>query len=60
MLRKTHVIQQVLFSELQESRADRRAMTDLQARLSRMSTELDGALDEALGSTFDYFKAGGQ
>ena len=60
MLRNTHVIQQVLFRELQESRADRQAMTDLQARLSRMSTDLDQAMDEALGSTFDYFRAGGQ
>jgi len=60
MLRNTHVIQQVLFRELQDSRADRQAMTDLQARLARMSTELDQALDEALGSTFEYFKAGGQ
>ena len=60
ILRQTHVIQQVLFRELQESRADRQAMTDLQSRLARMSTDLDQALDEALGSTFDYFRAGGQ
>lgn len=60
MLRNTHIIQQVLFRELQDSRADRQAMTDLQSRLSRMSTDLDQALDEALGSTFDYFRAGGQ
>jgi hypothetical protein len=60
MLRNTHVVQQVLFRELQESRADRQVMTELQARLSRMSNELDQALDEALGSTFDYFRAGGQ
>lgn len=60
ILRTTHVIQQVLFRELQESRADRQVMTDLQSRLSRMSTDLDQALDEALGSTFDYFRAGGQ
>jgi hypothetical protein len=60
MLRKTHVIQQILFRELQDSRADRAAMTDLTARLNRMATELDQALGEALGSTFDYFQAGGQ
>jgi hypothetical protein len=60
ILRNTHVVQQVLFRELQESRADRQVMTDLQSRLSRMSTDLDQALDEALGSTFDYFRAGGQ
>jgi hypothetical protein len=60
MLRNTHVIQQVLFRELQDSRADRQAMTDLQSRLARMSTDLDQAMDEALGSTFNYFRAGGQ
>lgn len=60
MMRNTHIIQRVLFRELQESRADRQAMTDLQSRLSRMSTDLDGAMDEALGSTFEYFRAGGQ
>ena len=60
ILRNTHVIQQVLFRELQDSRADRQAMTDLQARLARMSTDLDQAMDEALGSTFNYFRAGGQ
>ena len=60
ILRNTHVVQRALFRELQDSRADRQAMTELQSRLSRMSTDLDQALDEALGSTFDYFRAGGQ
>jgi hypothetical protein len=60
LLRQTHFIQQELFKELQESRADRQAMTDLQARISRMSTDLDQALGEALGATFDFFRAGGQ
>lgn len=60
ILRHTHFIQQELFKELQNSRADRQAMTDLLARISRMSTELDQALGEALGATFDFFRAGGQ
>ncbi|MEK6375943.1 MAG: hypothetical protein AABO58_24970 [Acidobacteriota bacterium] len=60
ILRQTHFIQQELFKELQESRADRQALTDLQARLSRMTTDLDQALGEALGATFDFFRAGGQ
>lgn len=60
MMKQTHFVQQWLFRELQDSRADRQALTELQARLSRMSTELDQAMDEALGSTFEYFKAGGQ
>src|SRR5262249_21146104 len=60
MLRNTRVVQQVLFRELQESRADRQVITDVQARLARISADLDQAFDEALGSTFDYFRAGGQ
>ena len=60
LFRRTHDVQQYLFRELQDSRADRQALTDLQARLARMSTDLDQALSEALGSTFDYFRAGGQ
>jgi len=60
ILRQTHFIQQELFKELQDSRADRQVMTDLQARLARMSTELDQAFGEALGATFDFFRAGGQ
>jgi hypothetical protein len=60
ILAQTHFIQQELFKELQDSRADRQAMTDLQARLSRMATDLDQALGEALGATFDFFRAGGQ
>jgi ABC-type branched-subunit amino acid transport system substrate-binding protein len=60
ILRQTHFVQQELFKGLQESRADRQAMTDLQARISRMATDLDQALGEALGATFDFFRAGGQ
>ncbi len=60
MLRQTHLIQQILFKELDDSRADRQALTDVQARLARLSTDLDQAVGEALGSTFEYFRAGGQ
>lgn len=56
----THDVQQMLFKELEESRADRQALTDLQIRLARMTNELDQAFSDALGSTFDYFRAGGQ
>ena len=60
MLKRTHFMQQTLFSELDDLRKDRQALTDAQSRLSSMTTDLDNALAEALGSTFDYFKAGGQ
>jgi hypothetical protein len=60
MLKRTHFMQQTLFSELDDLRKDRQMLSDVQARLSSMTTDLDNALAEALGSTFDYFKAGGQ
>jgi hypothetical protein len=60
LLKQTHVMQQVLFSELDDLRKDRQALSDVQSRLSSMTNDMDNALAEALGSTFDYFKAGGQ
>jgi hypothetical protein len=60
MLKRTHFMQQTLFSELDDLRKDRQTLTDVQSRLASMTTDLDNALAEALGSTFDYFKAGGQ
>jgi hypothetical protein len=60
MLKLSHFVQQTLFRELDDARRDRQLLSDLQARLSRMTGEMDEALREALGSTFDYFRAGGQ
>ena len=60
LLKQTHFMQQVLFSELDDLRKDRQTFSDLQSRLSSMTNDMDNALAEALGSTFDYFKAGGQ
>jgi len=48
------------FPELDDLRKDRQALSDAQSRLSSMTNDVDNALVEALGSTLDYFKAGGQ
>jgi hypothetical protein len=60
LLKANHFIQQTLFSELDDVRKDRQTLSDLQSRLSSITTDLDNGLAEALGSTFDYFRAGGQ
>jgi hypothetical protein len=60
LMKGNHFLQQVLFSELDEVRRDRQTLSDLQARLSSMTNDIDNALGDALGATFDYFRAGGQ
>jgi hypothetical protein len=45
---------------LDDVRKDRQTVSDLQSRLSSITNDLDNGLAEALGSTFDYFRAGGQ
>ncbi|HEY8184295.1 MAG TPA: hypothetical protein VII32_18775, partial [Thermoanaerobaculia bacterium] len=59
-INKANFLQQVLFSELDDVRRDRQTLSDLQARLSSMTNDIDNALGDALGATFDYFRAGGQ
>jgi hypothetical protein len=60
MMKVSHPMQQVLFAELDDLRKDRQTLSDIQSRLSSMTNDMDSALAEALGSTFDYFKAGGK
>jgi len=60
MMKVAHPMQQTLFVELDDLRKDRQTLSDIQSRLSSMTNEMDSALAEALGSTFDYFKAGGK
>jgi hypothetical protein len=60
MMKGNHFLQLLLFSELDDVRRDRQMLSDLQARLSSLTTDIDNALGDALGATFDYFRAGGQ
>jgi hypothetical protein len=60
LMKRSHFLQRTLFRELDDARRDRQLLSDLQTRLSRMTSDLDEALSEALGSTFDYFRVGGQ
>src|SRR5438874_4535048 len=59
LMKGNHYLQQVLFSELDDVRRDRQTLSDLQARLSSLTNDIDNALADALGTTFDYFRAGG-
>ena len=60
MLKGNRILQRTLFAELDDVRRDRQTLTDLQSRLSSLTNDIDNALGEALGATFDYFRAGGQ
>jgi hypothetical protein len=60
LMKGNHFLQQILFTELDEVRRDRQMLSDLQARLSSMTNDIDNALGDALGATLDYFRAGGQ
>ena len=60
IMKRSQALQYELFKELDQARKERQMMNDAVARLLRMTDNLDGAMTAALGSTFDYFRAGGK
>ena len=60
--RDAFIVSQIVAAvgELDDVRRDRQTLSDLQARLSSLTNDIDNALGDALGATFDYFRAGGQ
>lgn len=60
MIEKTRVPYKELFRELDIARRERQALSDVQAKLAQINQDLDGAMVEALGSTFDFIRAGGK
>jgi phosphoglycolate phosphatase-like HAD superfamily hydrolase len=60
IMKRSEALQYELFKELDQARKERQMMSDAVARLLRMTDNLDGAMTVALGSTFDYFRAGGR
>jgi hypothetical protein len=60
ILRRTEVLQHQLFNQLQEARKQRQTLNDLEARLRRVSDDLDTGMIDALASTFDFISAGGK
>jgi hypothetical protein len=57
---RSHDIQYILFGELSAAEKERRALTEVQMKLANAGGEMDTAVTEALGTTFDYFRAGGK
>lgn len=59
ILIKTGDVQPVLFRELDDVRKNKLAVKDLLAKLGNANDQLDDALNDALVSTLDFFRAGG-
>lgn len=59
ILKKTADAQPILFRELDEVRKNKLALKDLLAKLNTANDQLDDALNDALVSTLDFFRAGG-
>jgi hypothetical protein len=60
IMKRSESLQYELFKELDQARKERQMMSDAVARLLRLTDNLDSAMTLALGSTFDYFRAGGR
>ena len=58
LLRESQPIQRDLFTALREARGERLNLVDLLNRVQTLNADLEGAMVEALGSTFDFMAAG--
>jgi len=56
--RRARDLRIVLFHELDDIRRSRQVLSDLQTRVARLTTEIDDAMGEALGATFDNVRTG--
>lgn len=59
ILAKSADIQPVLFRELDDVRKNKLALKDILAKLNSANDQLDDAMNDALVSTLDFFRAGG-
>ena len=53
-------IQRELFQQLSDARGERQNLVDLLNRVQIMNADLEAAMVDALGSTFDYMASGGK
>ena len=60
VLRQSTGIQREVFQELADARGERLNLIELLNRVQAMNADLEGAMVEALGTTFDYMAAGGK
>ena len=59
IIRKAADVQPVLFREIDETRKDKLAVKDILTKLGNANDALDDAMNDALVSTLDFFRAGG-
>ena len=59
VMKKSGDIQPVLFRELDDVRKNKLALKDILAKLNNANDDLDEAMNDALVSTLDFFRAGG-
>jgi len=59
ILLKTADVQPILFREIDDVRKNKLTLKDLLAKLNGANDSLDDALNDALASTLDFFRAGG-
>ena len=60
MIDKTHPIYVELFKELYMAQRERQALVDVQTTLAQINQDIDSAMVEALGSSFEFVRAGGK
>lgn len=59
IITKTADVQPIVFRELDDVRRNKLALKDLLSKLNNANDQLDDALNDALTSTLDFFRAGG-
>jgi hypothetical protein len=57
---KTHTVYIELFKELDIARRERQGLVDTQKRLAEINQDIDSAMVDALGSSFEFIRAGGK
>ncbi|HKR64533.1 MAG TPA: hypothetical protein VJZ00_12445 [Thermoanaerobaculia bacterium] len=58
--RQTHFIQLELFRELALAREELKNLAELIAKIHQVNSDLESAMVEALGTTFEFMRAGGK
>lgn len=60
IVEQTHFIQRDLFRGMEQARAERLALTDIQNKVTALNLGLEAAMQEAISSTFEFIRAGGR
>jgi hypothetical protein len=60
VLRRTHFIQRDLYTALDTARFEHRTIVEMETKLHQIGSELQSSMVEAMGTTFDFIRAGGR